>query len=109
MIGLFEKKQKQPDRPFLILLLSKVPGPSAPLFQKGYRPPKEQSELKLKDVKHFDNSDNFWTGLSQVSSKLKTSLNFSKLKPYEFLLLARSLSAEETQQLPDRQGGQAAC
>ena len=55
LLKLFEKVYKQPNKEWLILLLSKVPGPKAPLFQKGYVPPKEKTELKLKDVKHFDN------------------------------------------------------
>ena len=50
----------------MLLLLSKVPGPKAALFKKGYIPPREKTELRFNQVKHFDNSDGFWTGLGKV-------------------------------------------
>ena len=52
-----------------MLLLSKVPGPKAALFQKGYVPPREKTELRMQQVPHFNNADGFWTGLEKVSNR----------------------------------------
>ena len=47
VLTLIERPGKKPDKAWLMLLLSKVPGPSADLFQKGYVPPKEKTELRM--------------------------------------------------------------
>ena len=94
LLKLFEQPFKQPNKEWLILLLSKVPGPKAPLFQKGYVPPKEKTELRLKDVKHFDNSDGFWDGLEKVSQWIHFTQVFEWI---HLTVLAQRLPAKKAQ------------
>ena len=55
------KRGKMPDTDWLLVLLAKVPGPSCPIFAKGYVPP--YRPVPNHTVVKLDNQDGFWAGL----------------------------------------------
>ena len=67
LIAEINMKGKMPDKDWLLVLLSKIPGKSCPLFAKGYEPPKRAPPVRA--VVEVSNHDDFFTGLSKVSRK----------------------------------------
>ena len=60
---------KWPRKDWLITLLAKVPGESCEIFQRNYKPPADAQPRRkaARQEVYVDNSDGFWTGLSEVS------------------------------------------